>query len=131
LDNFKCVNDEYGHKVGDQVLQELSSRMQGTLRESDTVARMGGDEFVIILDSIRNKMDVSKITEKLLNNIYLPIQLGEHSIQITASVGISIAEKRNLPNLDLLKNSDAAMYQAKDSGKNNFKFFDSEELSDI
>ena len=131
LDNFKCVNDEYGHAVGDQVLQELSSRMQGTLRESDTVARMGGDEFVIILDSIRNKMDVSKITEKLLNNIYLPIQLGEHSIQITASVGISIAEKRNLPELDLLKNSDVAMYQAKDSGKNNFKFFDSEELSDI
>jgi len=130
LDNFKCVNDEYGHAVGDQVLQELSRRMQGTLRESDTVARMGGDEFVIILDSIRNKMDVSKITEKLLNNIYLPIQLGEHSIQITASVGISIAEKRNLPDLDLLKNSDAAMYQAKDSGKNNFKFFDSEELSD-
>lgn len=131
LDNFKCVNDEYGHAVGDQVLQELSSRMQETLRESDTVARMGGDEFVIILDNIRNKMDVSKITEKLLNNIYLPIQLGEHSIQITASVGISIAEKRNLPHLDLLKNSDAAMYQAKDSGKNNFKFFDSEELSDI
>ncbi len=105
--------------------------MQGTLRESDTVARMGGDEFVIILDSIRNKMDVSKITEKLLNNIYLPIQLGEHSIQITASVGISIAEKRNLPDLDLLKNSDAAMYQAKGSGKNNYRFFDPEELSDI
>jgi len=131
LDNFKNVNDEYSHAVGDQVLQELSSRMQGTLRESDTVARMGGDEFVIILDSIRNKMDVSKITEKLLNNIYLPIQIGEHSIQITASVGISIDEKRNLPDLDLLKNSDAAMYQAKHSGKNNFKFFDSEELSDI
>lgn len=129
LDNFKGVNDEYGHAVGDQVLQELSRRMQGTLRESDTVARMGGDEFVIILQNIRNKMDVSKITEKLLNNIYLPIQLGEHSIQITASVGISIAEKRDLPDLDLLKNSDVAMYQAKDSGKNNFKFFHSEELA--
>lgn len=129
LDNFKGVNDEYGHAVGDQVLQELSRRMQGTLRESDTVARMGGDEFVIILENIRNKMDVSKITEKLLNNIYLPIQLGEHSIQITASVGISIAEKRDLPDLDLLKYSDAAMYQVKDSGKNNFKFFHSEELA--
>jgi GGDEF domain-containing protein len=69
-------------------------------------------------------MDVSKITEKLLNNIYHPIRIGDHSIQITASVGISIAEKRNLPYLDLLKNSDAAMYRVKDSGKNNFQFFD-------
>lgn len=124
LDNFKGVNDEYGHAVGDQVLQELSSRMQGTLRESDTVARIGGDEFVIILESIRNKMDVSKVTEKLLNNIYLPIQIGDHCIQITASVGISIAEKRNLPYLDLLKNSDAALYRVKECGKNNFQFFD-------
>ncbi len=124
LDNFKCVNDDYGHAIGDQVLQELSRRMQGTLRESDTVARMGGDEFVIILESIRNKMDVNKITEKLLNNIYLPMQIGDHSLQITASVGISIAEKRNLLYLDLLKNSDAAMYRAKDSGKNSFQFFD-------
>jgi len=124
FDNFKGVNDEYGHAVGDQVLQELSRRMQGTLRESDTVARIGGDEFVIILENIRNKMDVSRITEKLLNNIYLPIQLGDHCIQITASVGISIAEKRDLPDLDLLKNSDTAMYRAKDIGKNNFQFFD-------
>jgi diguanylate cyclase (GGDEF)-like protein/PAS domain S-box-containing protein len=129
LDNFKYINDDYGHAVGDQVLQELSSRMQGTLRDSDIVARLGGDEFVIILENIRNKMDVSKITEKLLNNIYLPIQLGDHCIQITASIGISIAEKRNLPHLDLLKYSDAAMYQAKDSGKNNFRFYDLEELS--
>jgi len=124
FDNFKGVNDEYGHAVGDQVLQELSRRMQGTLRESDTVARMGGDEFVIILENIRNKMDVSRITEKLLNSIYLPIQLGDNCIQITASVGISIAEKRDLPDLDLLKNSDVAMYRAKDIGKNNFQFFD-------
>jgi diguanylate cyclase (GGDEF)-like protein/PAS domain S-box-containing protein len=128
LDNFKYINDDYGHAVGDQVLQELSSRMQGTLRDSDIVARLGGDEFVIILENIRNKMDVSKITEKLLNNIYLPIQLGDHCIQITASIGISIAEKRNLPHLDLLKYSDAAMYQAKDSGKNNFRFYDLEKL---
>ena len=129
LDNFKWVNDDYGHAVGDQVLQELGGRMQGTLRESDIVARLGGDEFVIILENIRNKKDVSKITEKLLNNIYLPIQLGDHCIQITASIGISIAEKRNLPHLDLVKNSDTAMYQVKDSGKNNFRFYDSEELS--
>jgi diguanylate cyclase (GGDEF)-like protein/PAS domain S-box-containing protein len=129
LDNFKWVNDEYGHAIGDQVLQELSGRIQSTLRESDTVARLGGDEFVIILENIRNKKDVSKITEKLLNNIYLPIQLGDHCIQITASIGISMAEKRNLAFLDLVKNSDSAMYQVKDRGKNNFRFYDLEELS--
>jgi len=131
LDNFKWVNDDFGHAVGDQVLQELGGRMQDVLRESDTVARMGGDEFVIILENIRNKMDASKITEKLLNEIYLPIRLGDQSIQITASIGISIAEKRNLAYLDMLKNSDTAMYQVKDSGKNNFRFYDSEKLSQI
>lgn len=126
LDNFKWVNDEYGHAVGDQVLQELGGRLQGSLRESDTVARLGGDEFVIILENIRNKKDVSKIAEKLLKNISLPLQLGEKTIQITASIGINIAEKRNLPYVDLLKSSDYAMYQVKDSGKNAFRFYDSD-----
>ena len=126
LDNFKWVNDEYGHAIGDQVLQELGGRLQGSLRESDTVARLGGDEFVIILENIRNKKDVSKVAEKLLKNISLPLQLGEKTIQITASIGINIAEKRNLPYVDLLKSSDNAMYKVKESGKNAYRFYDSE-----
>jgi diguanylate cyclase (GGDEF)-like protein len=126
LDNFKWVNDEFGHAVGDQVLQELGKRLQDSLRESDTVARLGGDEFVIILENVRSKEDVSKIAEKLLSNISDPLLIENHSIEITASIGINIADNRNLPYVELLKNSDYAMYQVKDSGKNDFRFFEPE-----
>ena len=129
LDNFKWVNDEYGHAVGDQVLQELGIRLQNSLRESDTVARLGGDEFVIILENIHNKEDVSKIAEKLLKTISNSMHIDDTHIQITASIGINIAEKRNLPYVDLLKSSDFAMYQVKDSGKNDFRFYESVDQS--
>ncbi len=126
LDNFKWVNDEFGHGVGDQVLQELGKRLQSSLRDTDTVARLGGDEFVIILENIRTKEDISKVAKKLLNNISLPLLVENHSIEITASIGINIADSQNLPSVELLKNSDYAMYQVKDSGKNDFRFFDPE-----
>ena len=129
LDNFKWVNDEYGHAVGDQVLQELGNRLLSSLRESDVVARLGGDEFVIILESIRNKDDVRKIAKKLLRNISRPILVENHSITVTASIGINIADDRNLPYVDLLKKSDFAMYQVKESGKNDYKFYTPENLA--
>ena len=124
LDNFKTVNDDFGHAIGDQVLQELGSRLQNSLRESDTVARLGGDEFVIILENIHNKEDVSKIAQKLLKSISQPLKIGELTFEITASIGIQLAEKRNLPAVDLLRQSDYAMYQVKDSGKNGYRFYD-------
>lgn len=124
LDNFKDVNDDFGHAIGDQVLRVLGSRLQDSVRESDTVARLGGDEFVIILENIHYKEDVSKIAQKLLKSISQPLKIGEHTFEITASIGIQIAEKRNLPAVDLLKHSDYAMYQAKDSGKNDYRFYD-------
>ncbi len=124
LDNFKWVNDEYGHSVGDQVLRKLGTRLQNSLRDSDTVARLGGDEFVIILENIHSKEDVSKIAEKLLKSISNSMQIDDIHIQITASIGINISEKRNLPFVDLLKSSDFAMYQVKDSGKNDFRFYE-------
>lgn len=126
LDNFKHVNDDFGHAIGDQVLQVLGSRMQDLLRESDTVARLGGDEFVVILENIHHKEDVSIIAQKLLKSISKPLKIGEHTFEITASIGIQIAEKRNLPAVDLLKHSDYAMYQVKDSGKNDYRFYDPE-----
>ena len=126
LDNFKWVNDEFGHGVGDQVLQELGKRLQSSLRDTDTVARLGGDEFVIILENIRSKEDISKVATKLLNNISRPLLVENHSIEITASIGINIAENQNLPYMELLRNSDYAMYQVKDSGKNDYRFFDPE-----
>ena len=124
LDNFKWVNDEYGHSVGDRVLRKLGTRMQNSLRDSDTVARLGGDEFVIILENIHSKEDVSKIADKLLKAISNSMQIDDIHIQITASIGINISEKRNLPLVDLLKSSDFAMYQVKDSGKNDFRFYE-------
>lgn len=126
LDNFKWVNDEFGHAVGDQVLQVLGKRLQSSLRDSDVVARLGGDEFVIILENIRSKDDVRNIAEKLLKNISQPLKVDTHSIKITASIGINIADDRNMPYVDLLKRSDFAMYQVKDSGKNDFKFYNPE-----
>ena len=126
IDHFKLVNDEFGHGVGDQVLQELGKRLQSSLRDSDTVARLGGDEFVIILENIRSKEDVKKVATKLLDNISRPLLVENHSIEITASIGINIADNQNLPYVELLKNSDSAMYQVKESGKNDFRFYDPE-----
>lgn len=126
LDNFKWVNDEFGHGVGDQVLQELGKRLQSSLRDTDTVARLGGDEFVIILQNIKSKDDVRKVASKLLSNISSPLLVDKHSIEITASIGINIADNQNLPYVEHLKNSDYAMYQVKESGKNDFRFFDPE-----
>ncbi|MCJ7734768.1 MAG: sensor domain-containing diguanylate cyclase [Anaerolineales bacterium] len=126
LDNFKLVNDEFGHGIGDQVLQLLGSRLQNSLRDSDTVARMGGDEFMIILENVQYKEDIRKIAQKLLSNISLPMVLEGHQIQITASVGINFTKKKDLSEIDLIKTSDSALYQVKEAGKNNFRFFDPE-----
>ena len=124
LDNFKMVNDDFGHAVGDQVLMKLGDRMQLSIRESDTVARLGGDEFVIILEDIHNKEDVRKVVRKIQQNISQPMMFDGQQIHVTASIGINISEKSKLSETDLVKTSDSAMYQVKEDGKNNFRFYD-------
>ncbi len=124
LDNFKLVNDDFGHAVGDQVLMKLGDRMQSSLRESDTVARLGGDEFVIILEDIHNKEDVRKIVRKIQQDISQPMMFDGQQIHVTASIGINISEKSKLAETDLVKTSDSAMYQVKEDGKNDFRFYD-------
>jgi len=124
LDNFKTINDGFGHAVGDQVLMKLGDRMQSSLRESDTVARLGGDEFVIILEDIHNKEDVRKIARKIQQNISQPMMFDGQQIHVTASIGINISEKSKLSETDLLRTSDSAMYQVKEDGKNDFRFYD-------
>ncbi|NQS90916.1 MAG: GGDEF domain-containing protein [Chloroflexi bacterium] len=126
LDDFKSVNDKFGHGMGDQVLQQIGGRLQNSLRESDTVARMGGDEFLIILENVRNKEDISKIAQKLLSNISQTMLLEGHEIQITASVGINFTKKKDLADIDLIKTSDSALYQVKEAGKNSIRFYDPE-----
>jgi len=124
IDDFKSVNDNYGHTVGDQVLMELGVRLLGAVRDSDTVARVGGDEFLIVLENVHNKTNVSRIAQKVVDRVSQTFEIDEHQIQITVSIGISLTEKQNLPNVDLIKSSDLAMYQVKGDGKNAFRFIE-------
>jgi diguanylate cyclase (GGDEF)-like protein/PAS domain S-box-containing protein len=126
IDDFKSVNDLYGHSVGDQVLKELGIRLLGAVRESDTVARIGGDEFVIILENIQQKDNISTIAEKIIQRVSHPIKIGNDRINISVSIGINWTEKCNLPDVDLILTSDMAMYQVKKEGKNAFRYYEKE-----
>jgi diguanylate cyclase (GGDEF)-like protein len=123
IDDFKSVNDQYGHAVGDQLLMEFGSRLQGAVRESDTVARVGGDEFIIILENIQQKSNINNIAEKVIKRISYPFDIDGYLVKISVSIGIDCTEKCNLSDVDLLKTSDKAMYQVKESGKNDFRYF--------
>jgi diguanylate cyclase (GGDEF)-like protein/PAS domain S-box-containing protein len=127
IDNFKSVNDQFGHSVGDQALMEFGSRLQAAIRESDTVARVGGDEFVIILENIHHKSNIENIADKILDRVSYPFDIDGNLIQISVSIGIDCAEKSKIGEVDLIKTSDKAMYQVKEDGKNNFRFFEDEE----
>jgi len=117
LDNFKRVNDSLGHHAGDTVLCEISKRLQACVRKSDTVGRMGGDEFVVLLPDLRSDKDAEEICQKLLTAVAQPIRVGKHEIIVTASIGIGL-----FPGCDdvdsLFKNADFAMYRVKNSGRN-------------
>jgi diguanylate cyclase (GGDEF)-like protein/PAS domain S-box-containing protein len=126
IDDFKEVNDRFGHAVGDQVLKLLGERMLASVRTSDTVARLGGDEFLIILENISSKVDVSHVAEKIIKRISKPFRVKEHVVEITVSIGINLTQKSNLSDVDLIKTSDAALYQVKDAGKNNYRFYEPE-----
>jgi len=128
LDDFKLVNDTYGHQVGDQLLVEVSSRLRSSLRESDTVARIGGDEFIIILDNVYERQAVSRIAKKLVDQIAQPFQISDLSLSVTACIGILITTRDKLGEMDDLIVSDNAMYKAKTAGKNAFSFIEPENL---
>ncbi|MDI9818910.1 MULTISPECIES: bifunctional diguanylate cyclase/phosphodiesterase [unclassified Legionella] len=122
IDNFKLINDNLGHDSGDILLQKVARRLRQSVRQSDTIARFGGDEFVILF--ISNKEgEVFHFSQKLLKNITQPIQLLTHRIIVNASVGVSVYPQHGKDAATLLKNADMAMYQAKKS-PNNFKIFD-------
>jgi two-component system CheB/CheR fusion protein len=123
LDKFKAINDTLGHDVGDELLKQTSARLVSHVRSEDTVARHGGDEFIILLTEICHPEDAGAIAQKLLESLLLPFHINSHALYISASIGIAIYPDDGQDMETLLKNSDLAMYHAKESGRNNYQFF--------
>ena len=123
LDNFKEINDSHGHVAADLVLKEVASRIQDCLRESDTAARMGGDEFVVLLPAIEAPDDAMIVAKKIRHALCQPIDLGKHGLTVTTSIGIAVYPEHGCEEETLLKHADAAMYHAKESGRNTVCLF--------
>ena len=128
LDRFKTINDSLGHEMGDRLLQEVGTRLRSSLRDGDTIARHGGDEFVLLLEDVASENDIALIAQEILHALAPPFRIGGHALHITASIGISYFPADGENSRILLRNADIAMYRAKDTGKNNFKFY-TEEMS--
>ncbi len=124
LDGFKYVNDSLGHGVGDQLLQTIADRLQRSVRQDDLVARIGGDEFTIILKNIQLQEDVKAIACKILQSIAQPVYIKDFSLNVTGSIGVCCFPEDGENTEVLLKKADIAMYAAKDSGKNKYKQYD-------
>jgi diguanylate cyclase (GGDEF)-like protein len=126
LDRFKQVNDCFGHEVGDQVLYEVSRRLRQCLREGDLVARMGGDEFILIVSGISAQDEVEHLCERLITSIEQPFEIDNHSIFIGTSIGIAMAPTDAALAEELLRYADIALYEAKGGGRNTWRFYASD-----
>lgn len=124
LDHFKQVNDTLGHALGDHLLQQAAERLRHCVRESDTVARQGGDEFVVLLQDIEHPRDAAQVASKIIDLLEDPFLLDGHAAHIGASVGITLYPEDGEDVLTLFRNADLAMYRAKDAGRNTFQFFE-------
>jgi len=123
LDKFKPVNDTLGHHIGDLLLNEVATRMLHCLRESDTAARIGGDEFIVLLPLIEAEIDTLAVAEKIREAMSQPFEIAEHSLNISASIGVAVYPEHGSDEKSLLKNADTAMYYAKKVGRNNVMLF--------
>ena len=126
LDKFKIINDSLGHDIGDELLKEAAARLVADVRSEDTVARQGGDEFIILLATISNPQDAAIIGQKILDSLCRPFFIKGKELLISASIGIAIFPDDGSDIENLLKNSDIAMYHAKESGRSNYQFFSAE-----
>jgi diguanylate cyclase (GGDEF)-like protein len=126
LDRFKVINDSLGHAAGDTLLVEVANRLRACVRESDLVARFGGDEFVIVLNGISDREQIAVVARKILTALPPPIVLAGHECRTTGSIGIAVFPENGSDVQTLTKNADMAMYLAKEEGKNNFRFFSPE-----
>jgi diguanylate cyclase (GGDEF)-like protein/PAS domain S-box-containing protein len=123
VDRFKLINDSLGHAIGDRLLQSIALRLTAALRITDTVSRMGGDEFVIMLTDIGGAREALLCAEKLLQSLRLPYVLDAHELHVSASIGIAICPQDGSEAEALLRNADSAMYEAKGQGRNNCQFY--------
>ena len=123
LDNFKTVNDSLGHMVGDELLKEIALRLSGRLRQNDTISRLGGDEFIILLSAIDQTEDAVEVAKIVLESFEQPFVFNDHVLSCTISIGIAIYPDDAQDTEVLLKNADAAMYYVKAHGRNGYHLF--------
>ena len=123
LDRFKIINDTLGHAIGDKLLQTASERLSKCLRENDTIARWGGDEFILLLPQINSKQDAAKVATRLLEVLQPAFAIEGHQLYITCSIGIAVYPHDGKNPETLLKNADVALYRAKEQGRNNYQLY--------
>jgi len=123
LDRFKNINDTLGHLVGDLLLQAAAQRLQEAVRQGDTVARMGGDEFTIVLDDMRHVDAATEVAQKIIHQFAAPFRLGEHEVFVSPSIGITVYPFDDSDIDNMIRNADAAMYEAKAAGRNTFALY--------
>ncbi|MGN0390109.1 MAG: EAL domain-containing protein [Wujia sp.] len=131
LDNFKNINDTLGHDYGDMLLKEVSAKMLSCISEKDILARNGGDEFLILKNDFQTKDDLDHFAARLVDVVHHPFQLNDETASVSMSVGIAVFPNDGLTVSELIKNADIAMYNAKNSGKNSYRFFDSYMEDDV
>jgi len=122
LDHFKSVNDQYGHTTGDAVLRAVAETLLRTVRPSDTVARMGGDEFAVVCEDMRSEKDAVVVAQRLCSELQHPLKLDSESVSISASIGIAFAQEGDDPDT-LMRNADAAMYRVKEGGRGSYEIY--------
>jgi diguanylate cyclase (GGDEF)-like protein/PAS domain S-box-containing protein len=123
IDRFKNVNDTLGHRRGDMLLKAVAARLNDCLRPRDTIARTGGDEFVIVADDVASADDASGIARKIVDSFAEPFRIGDEDLNVTASIGVCVCPQDGLEADTLIRNADTAMYRAKDAGRNRFEIF--------
>ncbi|PYU30083.1 MAG: two-component system response regulator [Acidobacteria bacterium] len=123
LDRFKDINDSLGHAIGDKLLQSVAERLVARVRNSDTVSRPGGDEFVVLLSELEHPEDAAVCAKKMLTALTAPHRIAQHDVHVTVSIGVSTYPEDGQDAETLVKSADTAMYQAKENGRNNYEFF--------